>query len=230
MKAHEIMTRDVVAVHPETPIHSVAAQMTEKRISGVPVVNQNGKLVGIVSESDLMHRTELGTERKRKWWLSIFGDPNEIAREFAKTHGLKAQDVMSRPVVSVGEDADLKDVANTLDSQRIKRLPVVRDGKLVGIITRSDLVRALARVETTPTTAVVDDATIYANLTQRMRSQDWLETLYLNATVTDGVVELRGFINSSDQRRALRVLIEETPGVRGINDQLVLGLPASTAV
>lgn len=231
MKAQDIMTRDVIAVQPDTPVHSIAAQMTEKRISGVPVVNAEGELLGIVSESDLLHRAELGTERKRKWWLSLFGDPDQMARDFAKTHGFKAQDVMTRSVVSVSEDTDIKEVANTLDTQRVKRLPVIRDGKLVGIITRSDLVRALSRTEMTPsTTAPLDDATIHANLTRRMREQEWLDSMYLNATVTNGVVELHGFIASVDRRRALRVLVEETPGVRGIDDHLVVGIPAASAV
>lgn len=229
MKARDFMTRNVVAVRPDTPIHSVAAQMTEKRISGVPVINDNGNLVGIISESDLMHRAELGTERRRKWWLALFSDPDELAREYAKSHGLKARDVMSANVITVGEDAQLQDVANTLDKKNVKRLPVVRDGKLVGIITRSDLVRALARVETVPEPAAVDDATIHAEISKRMGDAEWLDTLFMNAVVTNGVVELRGFIQTNDQRRALRVLIEQVPGVRGIDDELILGLPTSTA-
>ncbi|MGE8941093.1 CBS domain-containing protein [Leptospira interrogans] len=229
MKARDIMTSNVVAVRPDAPIHSVAAQMTEKRISGVPVVNESGNLVGIISESDLMHRAELGTQRKRKWWLAIFSDPDQMARDFAKSHGLKAQDVMSTNVITVGEDADLREVANTFDSRNVKRLPVVRDGKLLGIITRSDLVRALARVETMPGAASVDDATIHSEISKRMSDAEWLNTLFMNAIVTNGVVELRGFIATNDQRRALRVLIEQIPGVRGIDDQLVLGIPTTAA-
>jgi len=228
MKAQDFMTRDVVAVHPDTPVYGVAARMAEKRISGVPVVDEAGKLIGIVSESDLMRRSELGTEVKRKWWLSLFTDPDQIARDYTQSHALKVADVMSPSVVSVTEDTTLKDVAATFDGKRIKRLPVVRDGKLVGMLTRSDLVRALASFQPIDSAAALDDASIYADLTRRMAQQAWVDPLYLNITVTKGVVELRGFIPTEEQRRALRIVVERTPGVRGVDDRLVIGLPAST--
>jgi CBS domain-containing protein len=228
MKASEVMSRDVITVDPATPIHRIATLMTERRISGVPVIMPDGKVVGVVSESDLIYRAEMGTERKRKWWLAIFSDPDELARDYAKAHGVKAEDVMTREVVFVTEDDDISHVANTLDRHRVKRLPVVRDGKLVGIITRSDLVKALSRVAPPPV-ASASDAAIDKQLMERMRDQDWLTINFIHTVVQDGVVQLNGFVATADQRRALRVLVEETPGVRGVDDRLVIGLPTVRA-
>ena len=145
MKARDIMTRDVATVRPETSVRDIAALMMEKHISGVPVVDDDGTIVGIVSEGDLLHRTEVGTERKHKWWFRVFADSDAAAREYAKAHGRAAHDVMSRYVISVRDDAEVRDVADILDKQRIKRVPVVRDGRLVRTISRRDLVRELSR-------------------------------------------------------------------------------------
>jgi CBS domain-containing protein len=227
MKAHEIMSRDVVTVKPATPVHDVAALMTEKRISGIPVVSEDGTVLGIISESDLLRRAEIGTVPQRKWWLVFFSDPDALARQYTKTHGLRAENVMTRPVISVGEDADLSEIARTLDKHKIKRLPVLRDGKLVGIISRADIVRALsqAEVERRP----MSDAALEKTLLEKMRAQDWLEDTFINLSVHDGVVELNGFVASAEQRRALHVLIEETDGVHKIDDRLSIGLPALRA-
>ena len=230
MKAHEIMTRNVVTVGPATPVQEIAALLAEKRISGVPVVTPDGTVLGILSESDLLRRTELGTERKRKWWLKFFADPDEMAREYAKSHGLKAEDIMSRQLVSVRDDAELSEIADLLEQRKVKRLPVVREGKLVGIITRGDLVRAFSRLSITRKAGTADDTALDRAVLEKMRAQDWLDGTYINATVTDGVVALRGFIGSSDQRRALRVLIEGIDGVRGVDDQLTVGVPAGNVV
>ncbi len=224
MKAHAIMSRNVITATPAQPVREIAALMTEKRISGIPVVSADGKVVGIVSESDLLRRSEIGTEPTRKWWLNFFSDPDALARQYTKTHGLRAEDVMTRPVISVSEDADLSEIASTLERQKIKRLPVLRDGKLVGIISRADLVRALsqaAEAERPP----VDDEVLEKVLLEKMRAQDWLDGTFINLAVRNGVVELNGAIASAEQRRALRVLIEEMDGIHRINDQLVIGMP-----
>ncbi len=224
MKAHAIMSRNVITATPAQPVREIAALMTEKRISGIPVVSADGKVVGIVSESDLLRRSEIGTEPTRKWWLNFFSDPDALARQYTKTHGLRAEDVMTRPVISVSEDADLSEIASTLERQKIKRLPVLRDGKLVGIISRADLVRALsqaAEAERPP----VDDEVLEKLLLEKMRAQDWLDGTFINLAVRNGVVELNGAIASAEQRRALRVLIEEMDGIHRINDQLVIGMP-----
>lgn len=229
MKAHEIMSRNVITVGPATSVREIAALMTANRISGIPVVSDDGTVVGIVTESDLLHRAEIGTEPTRKWWLRFFSDPDALAREYTKTHGLKAADVMTRQVTSVEEETDLNDIADTLQSRKIKRVPVLRDGKLVGIVSRADLVRAFGQSQVARPLPSVDDAAIEQALLDKMRAQDWLDGTYLNVTVRNGVVELRGFIPSAEQRRALRVLIEEFGGITGVDDQLTVGMPAMGA-
>jgi CBS domain-containing protein len=199
--------------------------MMEKHISGVPVLTNNGKIIGMVSQSDLLHRAELGTERKHKWWFRTFADSNALAREYAKAHGLKAHDIMSRYVVSVRDDAELRDVADILDSHRIKRVPVVQEGRLVGIITRGDLVRALSQVQISKAAKKIDNAALHKTLHDRIRTQPWINDSYINLTVNDGVVELWGFVVSTDQQAALRTLVEETEGVSRVEDKLSIAGP-----
>ncbi len=225
MKAQDIMTRDVATVRPDTAVGDIAALMLEKRISGVPVLSDSGMIIGMVSESDLLHRAEVGTERKRGWWLRTFADSDALAREYAKAHGLKAHEVMSRPVISVRDDAELRDVADILDSQRIKRVAVVHEGRLVGIITRSDLVRALSQAQIVGAAKKVDNAALHKTLHERMRAQSWLNDSYINVIVNDGVVELWGFVVTPDQHNALRALVGETDGVRRIEDKLSVAGP-----
>lgn len=224
MKAQDIMTRDVATVSPDTPVRDIAALMMEKHISGAPVLT-DGRIVGMISESDLLHRAEVGTERKHKWWFRIFADSDALAREYAKAHGLRAHDIMSRYVVSVRDDAELRDVADILDSRRIKRVPVVREGRLVGIITRGDLVRALSQVQISKADRKIDNAALHKALHDRIRTQSWLNDTYINLTVNDGVVELWGLVVSTDQHRALLALVEETDGVRRVEDKLSIAGP-----
>jgi CBS domain-containing protein len=225
MKAQDIMTREVTTVSPDTSVRDIAALMVEKHISGVPVLAADGKVVGMVSQSDLLHRAEVGTERKRKWWFRTFADSDALAREYAKAHGLKAHDVMSRYVVSVRDDAELRDVADILDSHRVKRVPVMKEGRLVGIITRGDLVRALSQAQISKTAKTIDNAALHKTLHDRIRTQPWINDSYINLTVNDGVVELWGFVVTADQHSALRALIEETDGVRRVVDNLSVAGP-----
>jgi CBS domain-containing protein len=229
MKAQDIMTRDVTTVRPDTSVRDIAGLMVEKHISGVPVLTEDGKIIGIVSQSDLMHRAEVGTERKHKWWFRIFADSNALAREYAKAHGLKAHDIMSRYVVSVRDDAELRDVADILDNHRIKRVPVVQEGRLVGIITRGDLVRALSQVQITKAVKKLDNAALHKTLHDRIRVE-WIDPSYISITVNEGVVQLWGFVETVDQRNALRVLIEETDGVTRVDDRLSVGIPFRGAI
>jgi CBS-domain-containing membrane protein len=225
MKAQDIMTREVATARPETSVREIAGLMMEKNLSGVPVVTDDGVIVGIVSEGDLLHRAEVGTERKHKWWFRFFADSDAAAREYAKAHGLSARDVMSRYVISVGDDADLRDVADILDSHRIRRVPVLHDGRLVGIISRRDLVRALTQVQASSAPLKLDNAALHKTLRDRFKSQSWFNDTYINVAVNDGVVELWGLVVSADQHRALRTLVEETPGVRRVEDRLAMAGP-----
>jgi CBS domain-containing protein len=230
MKAQDVMTRDVATVKADTSVHDIAALMMEQRISGVPVLAGDGTIIGIVSQSDLLHRAEVGTERQHKWWFRIFGNSDAAAREYAKAHGLKASDVMTPYVISVGEDAELRDVAGILDNHRIRRVPVVRDGRLVGIISRGDLVRALSEVQVSKAATRVDNAALHKTLSDRIRSQPWINDSYINVTVNDGVVELWGFVVSEDQHKGLRALVEGTEGVRRVEDKLSVAGPLRSGI
>ena len=224
MKAHEMMTKDVITVSPDATVRDIAALLVRHRISGLPVTTADRRVVGMVSQSDLLHKAEIGSEQKRKWWLATFGDPDGMAREYVKAHGQKAADIMSRFIVSVADNAEFADVANTLSTHRVKRVPVIHDGKLVGIITRTDVVRALAKLEAIGPSRPGDVALQKAVL-DKMRAQTWLDTAYVNAEMTNGVVRLTGFIASDDQRRALRVLAEEVCGAGKVQDDMTVGTP-----
>jgi CBS domain-containing protein len=228
VKARDVMTRDVIIVRPDTSVRDIATLMVEKHISGVPVVTDDGDLLGMVSQSDLLHRAELGTERKHKWWFRIFADSSALAGEYAKVHGLKAHDIMSRLVISVRDDAELRDVADILDRRRIKRIPVLREDRIVGIITRGDLVRALSQVQVSKTAKAIGNAALHKKLYDRIQAQPWISDNYISLSVSDGVVEVGGFVETADQRAGLLVLIEETEGVNRVDDKINVGLPVKT--
>ena len=230
MRVQDVMTKDVVSVRPEMSVREVAAVMADKRISGVPVTMSDGRLVGVVSQSDLLHRAELGTERRRKWWLGILADDRRLAKEFSQAHGQTARDVMARHVVTIDGDMDLAEAAELLDSHRIKRLPVVRDGQLVGMLTRTDHVRAFASTRQGALPSALDDAAIHKALYDRMRSERWLRDSLVSATVIDGVVMLTGFVEGVEQKTALKVLAEEIAGVGRVEENVTVGLPMMMGV
>jgi predicted transcriptional regulator len=199
------------------------------RISAVPVVSGDRHLIGIVTQTDLVHRSETGTEKRRKWWLEIFADPDVRAREYVKSHGRKARDIMTRVVVSVPPNASLGEVADVLDSQRIRQVPVVSKGTIVGMISRADIVRKLAETKAVVSDAGADNGALQEAIWEQIRAQPWLKAALVNLTVRDGVVELYGAVDSSEQRQALRVLVEGVPGVRKVEDHVGL-LPSATGV
>ncbi len=222
MQARDEMTKDVVTVGPETTVGDIAALLVTHRIGAVPVVADDRRLLGIVSQTDLVHRSETGTEKRRKWWLEAFADPDAKAREYVKSHGQKAQDVMTRVVVSVSETASLAEVADTLDTHRVRQVPVVASGRLVGMVSRADMVRALAEVSITAPAARPEGGALQKAIWDQIKAQPWLKTSYVNLAVKDGVVDLWGAVDSEDQRRALRVLVEGVPGVTKVEDNVSL--------
>ncbi len=222
MRAGDVMTADVVTVGPEAWVGEIARLLLEHRISAVPVVDAAGRLVGIVSEGDLVRRAETGTLPRRAWWLDLLTDPAVEAREYVKTHGRRAADVMTRGVVTVGVDTPLEDVARLLERHRIKRVPVVRAGRVVGIVSRADLIRALAVRPIERRTAVVaDDRTVREAVLAVLRAQPWWVGTYRQVTVVDGVAHLWGLVRSPAERDAMRVAAESVPGVRGVEDHLL---------
>lgn len=221
MRAKDVMTTRVVTVTPDTPVPEIARLLLERRISAAPVVDAAERMVGIVSEGDLIRRPETGTERHRPWWLKFLAGAEELAEEYVKTHGVKASDVMTRRVVSVNEDAELGEIAQLLEERRIKRVPVVRDGKLVGIVSRADLLRGLAaRKAPGEPGPSVDDRAVRERILRVLDKEGWAEPAYVNIVVTNGTAHLWGLVDSDEQRRALRIAVEGVPGVRAVADHL----------
>jgi CBS domain-containing protein len=214
------MTAKVVTVTPDTPVGEVARILLERRISGVPVVDTSGRLVGIVTEGDLMRRPELETERRRPWWLGMVADERAQAEEYAKAHGSRAEDVMTRNVVTVTEDTPVSDIARLLERHRIKRVPVVRDGTLVGIVSRANLIQGLAAHREAAPAPARDDRSIREQITRTFDREGWVTHGPLNVIVRNGVVELWGFVESREERDALRVAAQSVPGVVAVEDHL----------
>jgi CBS domain-containing protein len=221
MQARDVMTTNVVTVRPDTRVEEIARLLLDRRISGVPVVDADGRLVGIVTEGDLMRRPEIGTERHRGWWLRLFGDERERAAEYARAHGSRADEVMTRNVVTVTEETPVGEIARLLEKHRIKRVPVVRDGKPVGIVSRANLLHSLAaRPAPAPPERWMDDRSIRDEVARVLSHEGWAQHGPLNVIVTNGVVELWGFVESQEERLAIRVAAENVPGVVAVRDNL----------
>jgi CBS domain-containing protein len=226
VKARDIMSTKIVTVSPSTTVREIAALMVEKHVSGLPVLNDNGTLVGIVSEGDLLRRPEIGTQKHRRRWASFFTGVDEQAREFTKSHGLRAGDVMTKQVVHVSEATPLGVVVGLMEKHDVKRLPVLTDAKLVGIVSRADLLRALAMQQAEPLAPPAEsDATLRDTMNDVLATEEWAMSAMVNVIVSDGVMHLWGVIDSNDQRQALRVAAENIPGVNAIEDHLSFSLP-----
>ena len=213
MRARDIMTRTVITASPDATVADVAQKMVDQRISAIPVVGSDDHVIGIVSEGDLLRRAEIGTTVKRSRWLEIFITTEQLAREFAVANARFARDVMTTAVVSVAEDESLDEIAELLETHGIKRVPVLRYGKLVGIVSRADLVRTFAAGTATEPAARADDAEISRRFRERLRSEPWANSAWVNYTVRAGTVDLWGLVASEERRRALRILAESIPGV-----------------
>jgi CBS domain-containing protein len=227
MNAKDVMTTEVVTVSPETTVQELARILSEKGISGAPVVDANNRLVGLVSEGDLLHRAETGTERRiqrrRSWWLDSVAAEEEQARDYVKAHGRTVADIMTRDVISADETTDLADIAMLLETKRIKRVPVVSGGRLVGIVSRANLVRALATTSSAPKiVADSNDRTIREQLLAELRRQQWANIWAADIMVRDKVVHLWFSADESEaERQAVRVAAENVPGVLRVEEHIV---------
>jgi CBS domain-containing protein len=222
MIAQEAMSKDVVTVGLNATVREIAALLVKHRISAVPVIATDGRIVGIVSQTDLGHRSETETEKKRKWWLDIFSDTDALAREYTKSHGLRAEDVMSRHIISVNSSSSLSEVADVLDTHRIRQAPVLDGGRLVGMISRTDLVRKLAEVVVAAPAERPPNGQLQKEIWARIKSESWLSSSLVNLSVKDGNVELYGGVTSDAQRQALRALVESVPGVLRVENNIAL--------
>ncbi|MBV9238722.1 MAG: CBS domain-containing protein, partial [Xanthobacteraceae bacterium] len=195
MRAVDVMTVDPVSISPDESIVEAIRLMLQRKFSGLPVVDSAGALVGIVTEGDLLRRSETGTQRKRPRWIEFLIGSGKLANEYVHTSGRKVRDVMTYDVQTVAEDASLDDIVQQMERHQIKRLPVVRGGKLVGIVTRANLLRALASVvgETKPV-AAADDASIRTRIYAELQKQPWAPVNMLDVVVRDGTVHLWGVL------------------------------------
>ncbi len=230
MNAADVMTRHVISVPPDASIEDAVKLMLDRRISGLLVVDAAGTLAGVVTEGDLLRRSELGTGRHRSWWLSLLVSPGRQAEDFTHAHGRKVSDVMTTDVVSVDADASLPEIVEVMEKHRIKRVPVTHQGKVIGVCSRADLLRALAVSERHALPVPGDDRAVRNRLLDALEKESWTPLATLNVTVTDGTVDLWGTISDEQERRAITVIAENTPGVKKVTDHLVYVEPYSGTV
>jgi CBS domain-containing protein len=217
MLALDIMTPSVVTATPDMTIYDAARLFVDHHIGGMPVVNADGQVVGIISHSDLLHRVENDTCRaKRPWWLEfVLSSPREQAARYVKEHGHVVGDVMCTQVISISDDTPLKQIADLMERRHLKRVPVLKDGKLVGIVTRSNVIRALASVVPAVDAASHDDASLRDAIIEQMHGQSW-RLPKQGVLVKDGVAHLWGVIESEEEKRAIQIAAAGVPGVRNV--------------
>ena len=228
MKAHDVMTWGTITVEPEASVARAVRLMLQNKISGLPVVDSDGRLVGMVTEGDFLRRGELGTERRRPRWLEFLVGPGRLADEYVQSSGRKVSEIMTPEVQTITPETPLDEVVRLMERHRIKRLPVVQGGKLVGIVSRANLLHALASVarEVKPTAG--DDATIREQIMAECAKQPWAP--HVNVVVRDSIVELWGAIMDERERQALIVAAENVPGVKAVRDHLTWIEPTSGMV
>lgn len=219
MKAQDIMTRNVISVEVEEPVLRAARLMLQNRISGLPVVDATGSLVGMVTEGDFLRRGEIGTQRHRPRWLEFLIGPGRLANEYVRACGRKVGEIMTPDPYTITEDASLEAVVELMERHRIKRLPVVRDGRMVGIVSRANLMHALAAVARETDLPAGDDTAIRDQILAACDKQPW--ATQVNVIVRNGVVELRGAIFDDREREAFVVAAENVAGVKAVHDHLV---------
>lgn len=221
MRAMDVMTTAVVAARPDMTVRDAAALLADNHISGMPVVDDEGKVVGMITEGDLFRRVEIGTEVKpRPALLELFRPTQELAGEYVRSHARFVSEMMTAEVVSATEDTSLADIAELMERHRIKRIPVLKDGKLAGLVSRANLIRVLASVDPNAQPgASTDDAAIREAILAATQKTRWALRRD-NVIVTHGVVHLWGLIDSEDEGRAIRIAVENVPGVKEVNNHL----------
>jgi CBS-domain-containing membrane protein len=230
MNAADVMTSDVFTLNAETTVLDAARLMLRHRVSGLPVVDWHGKLVGILTEGDLLRRAETGTEHHRAPWLEFLLGPGRAAEEYTLAHGRKVGELMTDQVIQVAPHTPLEQVVALMERHHVKRLPVVADDKLLGIVSRADLMRVLVDLGDKPVAAPTTDAEIRARVLAEMARQTWAPLGTMAIDVKDGIVELRGSITDERERAALRVACENVAGVKSVVDHLIWVEPLSGMV
>lgn len=221
MNATDVMVRRVITTGPNSTVRDVATILITNHISAVPVVGDDGKLLGIISEGDLLRRSETHTERQRSWWLEWLTTSETLAAEFVKSHSRRVGDVMTRNVITARPDTPLHEIATLLEHNQIKRVPIVQNGELVGLVSRANLVQALASQRDSAATTP-DDKALREAVMANLEKESWARVALINITAHSGTIDLWGFVNSEAEKGAIRVAVEVTPGVGAVNDNLVV--------
>jgi CBS domain-containing protein len=223
LMAKDVMTGDVISVQADSTVRAVADVLVTQGISAVPVLDKDC-LIGIVSEGDLVRRCEIGTEtRPRSWLARLFRSNTSLADKYTREHSTRISDLMTRDVATVAEVTPLADIADLLEKRRIKRVPVMRHGKVVGIVSRANIIRALAiTANLPPDTERSDDSIILDHIKEALSDESWPSSGAVNFTVRDGIVSFWGTVQSEEERKASLVLCENVPGVRRVEDHRVL--------
>jgi CBS domain-containing protein len=227
MLARDVMTRKVISVASDASVMQAAALMLKHQISGLPVIDSSGILLGIVSEGDFLRRAELGTQRRRARWLEFLIGPGRLANEYVHACGRKVTEIMTPNPHTATETTPLTEVVEAMERHRIKRVPVVCGGRLVGIVSRADLLRAVARLERATATVATNDAEIRERVIAELRKQSWAPLGLINVIVRDRTVDLQGTITDDGAGQAVVVAAENVPGVRAVRDHLVWVEPLS---
>jgi CBS domain-containing protein len=225
MRAADVMTRHVLRIRPDWRVERIAETLARRQISALPVVDDDGRVVGIVTEGDLVRRPEIGTARPPADDPDSFAERTSRAAAYAKSHGLTAADIMTRDVVTVAEGTPVAEIAELMERRRIKRVPVVEDDRLVGLVSRLDLVRAIYLQGLREPRAPLADAEIEAALEAEIAHQGWKLAPGSKIAAAEGVVHLWGAITSTAERRALTAAAKALPGVRAVEDHLEIAEP-----
>jgi len=220
MHARDVMTTKLITISETTTAQEAARVMTENDVSALPVVDEQGHLVGVLSEADLLRRQEIGTQLVRPWWLEAVTPASTLAAEFLQAHGTAARELMSTKVISAAPSASLSEIATLMERHRIKRIPILEDNRLIGIVSRSNLVQALASAPPSVGKTIERDRVIRAELLSRLAQQRWTDFGDRNVTVSDGVVHIWGLVGSPAEREALVALAAEVPGVKRVADEM----------
>ncbi|MGI9415713.1 MAG: CBS domain-containing protein [Hyphomicrobiales bacterium] len=219
MHAVDIMTSPVITAGPNANILDIVKLMLDNRISAVPIVGRDGSLLGLVSEGDLIRRSEIGARDYSSWWLSAIGGTITLAEDFVKSHGVRASEIMTEKVITVQESARLWQIAETLEKNKIKRVPVMRDGQVAGIVSRANLLQALAAQREKQMEAPSrDDRMVREELLKLLEGERWSDLSHLNVVVLDGVVHYWGLVHSGAERDALKAAAESVAGVSDVID------------
>ncbi|MDP1961699.1 MAG: CBS domain-containing protein [Reyranella sp.] len=229
MRARDIMSTDVVCIESTASVFDAAELLLSAGVSAAPVVNPKGTVVGIVSEADLLRRVEIGTAAKKSWLARLVSSEGAAAHEFVTAHGRRIADVMTREVVTAGEDTPLGELVELLERHKIKRIPIVRNGLLAGVVSRSDLLRAVLSREPDQPVLQPTDRALRELVVAALENQPWTSKWPVNVFANDGVVHLWGFVEGEEVRKAYRVAAENVPGVRRVKNHL-RGLPASVGM